>query len=117
MMTLHPSKRLLVTWPWTWIFPSTSSIIFELEHQSVANMRPLVVKFACLEKKKAMLLKAKKLKGMEKWTGVVVTHDMTKLECQMEKAWEIKLRQDAEFMNSSLSVVERSVNCQVFQSL
>ena len=68
-----------------------------------------MVKFACLEKKKAMLLKAKKLKGMEKWTGMVVTHDMTKLECQMEKAWEIKLRQDAEFMNSSLSAVERSV--------
>ena len=34
---------------------------------------------------------------------------MTKLEYQMEKAWEIKLRQDAEFMNSSLSAVERSV--------
>ena len=82
---------------------------FRVGTSNSGNVRPLVVKFACSEKKKAMLLKAKKLKGMEKWTGVVVTHDMTKLECQMEKAWELKLRQDAEFMNSSLSAVERSV--------
>ena len=82
---------------------------FRVGTSNNGNVRPLVVKFACSEKKKAMLLKAKKLKGMEKWTGVVVTHDMTKLECQMEKAWELKLRQDAEFMNSSLSAVERSV--------
>ena len=73
------------------------------------NVRPLVVKFACLEKKDAMLLNAKKLKGKEKWNGVVVTHDMTKLECQVEKAWEMKLRQDAEQLNNSLTADEKSV--------
>ena len=34
---------------------------------------------------------------------------MTKLECQLEKAWETKLRQDAEHLNSSLTAVEKSV--------
>ena len=82
---------------------------FRVGTSNNGNMRPLVVKFACLEKKNAMLLKAKKLKGMEKWNGVVVTHDMTKLECQVEKAWEMKLRQDAEQLNNSLTADEKSV--------
>ena len=72
-------------------------------------MRPLVVKFAFSEKKEAMILRAKKLKGMEKWNGVVITHNMTKLECQVEKAWEIKLRQEAEHLNNSLTADEKSV--------
>ena len=58
---------------------------FRVGTSNNGNVRPLVVKFACLEKKNAMLLKAKKLKGMEKWNGVVVTHDMTKLECQVHR--------------------------------
>ena len=82
---------------------------FRVGTSNNGNVRPLVVKFACLEKKNAMLLKAKKLKGMEKWNGVVVTHDMTKLECQVEKAWEMKLRQDAEQLNNSLTADEKSV--------
>ena len=76
---------------------------FHVGTSNNGNVRPLVVKFACLEEKNAMLLKAKKLKGMKKWNGVVVTHDMTKLECQVEKAWEMKLRQDAEQLNNSLT--------------
>ena len=79
---------------------------FRVGTSNNGNMRPLVVKFACLEKKNAMLLKAKKLKGMEKWNGVVVTHDMTKLECQVEKAWEMKLRQDTEHLRRSLTLVK-----------
>ena len=82
---------------------------FHVGTSNNGNVRPLVVKFACLEKKNAMLLNAKKLKGKEKWNGVVVTHDMTKLECQVEKAWEMKLRQDAEQLNNSLSADEKSV--------
>ena len=82
---------------------------FRVGTSNNGNVRPLVVKFACLEKKNAMLLKAKKLKGMEKWNEVVVTHDMTKLECQVEKAWEMKLRQDAEQLNNSLTADEKSV--------
>ena len=82
---------------------------FRVGTSNSSTLRPLVVKFACSENKKAMLLKAKKLKGMEKWNGVVITHDMTKLECQLEKAWETKLRQDAERLNSSLTVIEKSV--------
>ena len=86
---------------------------FRVGTSNNGNVRPLVVKFACLEKKNAMLLKAKKLKGMEKWNGVVVTHDMTKLECQVEKAWEIKLRPRCRIYEQ-LSAVERSVK--FFQS-
>ena len=82
---------------------------FHVGTSNNGNVRPLVVKFACLEKKNAMLLNAKKLKGKEKWNGVVVTHDMTKLECQVEKAWEMKLRQDAEQLNNSLTADEKSV--------
>ena len=82
---------------------------FRVGTSNNGNVRPLVVKFACLEKKNAMLLNAKKLKGKEKWNGVVVTHDMTKLECQVEKAWEMKLRQDAEQLNNSLTADEKSV--------
>ena len=82
---------------------------FRIGTSNSSNMRPLVVKFACSEKKEAMILRAKKLKGMEKWNGVVITHDMTKLECQVEKAWEIKLRHDAEHLNNSLTADEKSV--------
>ena len=84
---------------------------FRVGTSNNGNVRPLVVKFACLEEKNAMLLKAKKLKRMEKWNGVVVTHDMTKLECQVEKAWEMKLRQDAEQLNkvSSFSKLSAAV--------
>ena len=90
--------------------PSTDIVHhFRVGTSNSSNLRPLVVKFACSEKKKAMLLKAKKLKGMEKWNGVVITHDMTKLECQVEKAWEIKLRQDAEHLNNSLTADEKTV--------
>ena len=52
---------------------------------------------------------ARKLKGMEKWNRVVFTHDMTKLECQVEKAWEFKLQQDAEHLNNSLTANGKSV--------
>ena len=56
-----------------------------------------------------MLLMAKKLKGMKKWNGVVITHDMTKLECQVEKAWEIKLQHYAKHLNNSLTADEKRV--------
>ena len=90
--------------------PSTDIVHhFRVGTSNSGNLRPLVVKFACTEKKRAILMMAKKLKGMEKWNGVVITHDMTKLECQVEKAWEIKLRQDAEHLNNSLTADEKSV--------
>ena len=56
-----------------------------------------------------MLLMAKKLKGMKKWNGVVITRDMTKLECQVEKAWEIKLQHYAKHLNNSLTADGKSV--------
>ena len=90
--------------------PSTDIVHhFRVGTSNSSNLRPLVVKFACTEKKRAILMMAKKLKGMEKWNGVVITHDMTKLECQVEKAWEIKLRQDAEHLNNSLTADEKNV--------
>ena len=90
--------------------PSTDIVHhFRVGTSNSSNLRPLVVKFVCSEKKRAMLLMAKKLRGMEKWNGVIITHDMTKLECQVEKAWEIKLRQDAEHLNNSLTADEKSV--------
>ena len=56
-----------------------------------------------------MLLMAKKLEGMKKWSGVVITHDMTKLECQVEKAWEFKLHYYAGHLNNSLTADGKSV--------
>ena len=90
--------------------PSTDIVHhFRVGTSNSSNLRPLVVKFVCSEKKRAMLLMAKKLRGMEKWNGVIITHDMTKLECQVEKAWEIKLQHYAEHLNNSLAADGKSV--------
>ena len=62
-----------------------------------------------LGKKECNAPERKEAEREEKWNRVVVTHDMTKLECQVEKAWEMKLRQDAEQLNNSLTADEKSV--------
>ena len=67
----------------------------------------LVVKLAHSDKKNEILLKARNLKGNTKWQGVVITHDLTKMECQEERAHELQLRHDTEEKNMKLSVIEK----------
>ena len=50
-----------------------------------------------------ILIKAKMLKGNEKWRGVSITHDLTKVQCAEEKTKELLLRQEAVKKNECLS--------------
>ena len=67
----------------------------------------MVVKLGHASAKYEILKNAKKLKGMASWTGVSITHDLTKNECLEEKAREYNLRQYAEKINQSLSPVDK----------
>ena len=57
--------------------------------------RPIVIKLMNTVKKNEMLFKAKNLKGNVKWRQVVITHDLTKMECFEEKTRELRLQQEA----------------------
>ena len=70
--------------------------------------RPLVLKLSCSETKSKIMFVAKGLKFLEKWKGVSITHDLTKLQCQKEKVKEMELRMMAEEKNSHLSVIAQS---------
>ena len=61
--------------------------------------RPVIVRFEQIKRKSDILLKAKNLKGKNKWLGVGITHDLTKLQCLEEKQHELHLRLDAERRN------------------
>ena len=80
---------------------------YRVGSRSSKNKRPIVVKLAHSDKKNEILLKARNLKGNTKWKGVVITHDLTKMECQEEKAREMQLRRDAEEKNMKLSDLEQ----------
>ena len=80
---------------------------FRVGSQGSGKARPMVVKLGHASIKHQILRNARKLKGMAQWTGVIITHDLTKLECQEEKFHEIKLRQYAEEMNQSMSTEEK----------
>ena len=70
--------------------------------------RPLVLKLNCSETKCKIMLVAKGLKYNQKWKGVSITHDLTKLQCQKEKVKEMQLKMMVEEKNSHLSVIEKS---------
>ena len=57
--------------------------------------------------KAEILFMAKSLKNKRKWQGVSITHDLTKLQCQEEKAKEVVLRSIAEGRNQSLTEEEK----------
>ena len=59
-------------------------------------------------KKNEILIKAKNLMGSEKWKQVVITHDLTKMECLEEKNRELQLRQEAAAKNTALSEEQKN---------
>ena len=69
--------------------------------------RPVVVKFDQHEIKTEILQKAKSLKGSCSWPSIVITHDLTKIQCLEEKNHELRLKRDAEMMTASLSSMQR----------
>ena len=70
--------------------------------RNLGRCRPLVLKLKNECEKAEILFLAKSLKNKRKWQGVSITHDLTKLQCQEEKAREVELRSIAEERNRSL---------------
>ena len=64
---------------------------FRVGKHSSQNYRPLVIKLPNAIIKNDILAKAKMLKGNEKWKGVSITHDLTKMQCAEEKTNELLL--------------------------
>ena len=80
---------------------------FRVGKYSSQNYRPLVIKLPNAIIKKDILAKAKMLKGNDKWKGVSITHDLTKMQCAEEKTNELLLRQEAVKRNECLSPEEK----------
>lgn len=80
---------------------------FRIGSPGSGKARPIVVKLGHASLKHEILRNARKLKGMTQWTGVIITHDLTKQECQEEKFYEMRLRQYAEKMNQNLPTGEK----------
>ena len=80
---------------------------FRVGKHSSQNYRPLVIKLPNAIIKNDILAKAKMLKGNEKWKGVSITHDLTKMQCAEEKTNELLLRQEAVKRNECLSTEEK----------
>ena len=80
---------------------------FRIGSPGSGKARPIVVKLGHASLKHEILRNARKLKGMAQWTGVIITHDLTKQECQEEKFYEMRLRQYAEKMNQNLPTGEK----------
>ena len=78
--------------------------------RNLGRCRPLVLKLKNECEKAEILFLAKSLKNKRKWQGVSITHDLTKLQCQEEKAREVELRSIAEERNWSFPEGERSNN-------
>ena len=82
---------------------------YRVGQPSNEKKRPIVIKFCDIGKKNEILARARNLKGKSKWSGVVITHDLTKMECHEEKIREIKLRQEVDERNKKLSVTEKQL--------
>ena len=80
---------------------------FRVGKYTSQNYRPLVIKLPNANIKTDILAKAKILKGNEKWKGVSITHDLTKMQCAEEKTNELLLRQEAVKRNECLSAEEK----------
>ena len=65
--------------------------------------RPVIVKFSQIERKYEVLIGAKNLKGKVRWSGVGITHDLTKFQCLQEKQQELRLRIEADKRNATHS--------------
>ena len=71
--------------------------------RSTNQCRPVILKLPSAVLKNEILAKARNLKGNDKWKGVVLTHDLTKMQYAEEKAREMHLRNDADKKNLQLS--------------
>ena len=80
---------------------------FRVGKYNCQNYRPLVIKLPNAIIKSDILAKAKMLKGNEKWKGVSITHDLTKMQCAEEKTNELLLRNEAVKRNEGLSPEEK----------
>ena len=80
---------------------------FRVGKYSSQNYRPLVIKLPNAIIKKDILAKAKMLKGNDKWKGVSITHDLTKMQCAKDKTNELLLCQEAVKRNECLSPEEK----------
>ena len=80
---------------------------FRVGKYNSQNYRPLVIKLPNAIIKSDILAKAKMLRGNEKWKGVSITHDLTKMQCAEEKTNELLLRQEAVKRNEGLSPEEK----------
>ena len=89
---------------------SLNDISFYRVGRNIDTSRPLVLKLKRQEIQAEVLFKAKGLKNNEKWQGVSITHDLTKLQCQEEKAGEVELRRMADEKNRRLLENERLQN-------
>ena len=80
---------------------------FRVGKYNCQNYRPLVIKLPNAIIKSDILAKAKMLRGNEKWKGVSITHDLTKMQCAEEKTNELLLRNEAVKRNEGLSPEEK----------
>ena len=83
--------------------------MYRVGRPSAEKKRPIVIKLTSSDMKREILFKARNLKGNPRWKGVVITHDLTKLQCLEEKNHELKLRHEVQKNNSMLSEVEKQI--------
>ena len=84
--------------------------IYRVGNTSVDKKRPIVIKFASIGMKNAILSRASHLRWHEKWRGVVITHDLTKIEYLEEKQREHQLKKYAEEKNQKLTDSEKKLS-------
>ena len=70
--------------------------MFRVGRPSAVRTRPVMIKLTSANTKRELLLKAKNLKGNASWNGVVITHDLTKMQCLEDKNFELRLRHESE---------------------
>ena len=83
--------------------------MYRVGRPSAEKKRPIIIKLTSSDMKREILFKARNLKGNPRWKGVVITHDLTKLQCLEEKNHELKLRHEVQKNNSMLSEVEKQI--------
>ena len=81
---------------------------FRIGQSSPGKCRPIIIKPGA-EAKAKILQNARCLKGNVKWQGVAITHDLTKLEYQQERAKEAVLQSEAKCKNSFLSEASKAI--------
>ena len=69
--------------------------IFRVGRACTDGRRPIIIKLKDQETKSHILFQAKGLKNNEKWKGISIAHDLTKMQCQQAKAMEMQLRKTA----------------------